>query len=319
MKSLVDSFTKEEFDKNRHFIDKFYRYFENAISKEYYEENIIEMGYLLTDIYERNGEYKKSVKIAKSILHIYKSIPSVSDTVFRKKYVRQMIGCTYSVAIAKLPHKDELMNDAECLFEMVTPIFNDFVNDVTNPDEDRYFIAGLYHSNYGAFLLNKGMYNDAQKEYEKSLSERLNCLLSIDESDTDKREEVENMIGRSKLNIGYACYYLGDYKKSVEKQKEALIIFEEQNDKSRIHQTKDCILGGYIELWKSNIDKFNAEDFIMCCLYITDLLNYYSANEDIKAKIKLKKDEVESIIDLLPVIKDKEQAREIFKNILGGI
>ena len=51
----------------------------------------------------------------------------------------------------------------------------------------------------------------------------------------------------------------------------------------------------------------------MCCLYIADLLNYYSANEDRMAKIKLKKEEVESIIDLSPVIKDKEKAREIFK------
>ena len=315
---IAKDYNNHRYEEYKPIADKLYKYFQAQMKLKDYSENTIEIGYLLTDVYERNQEFDKSILIAKKILQIYGFPNNYQDELFNRTRLRRLIGCIYSLAIARNTEREELLQDAEQLFNALAPVLDEYKNNPNIPSDDKYFILGFYHSDHGAFLLNKGQYNDAKEAHKKALKYREQCKNIFNEANTIDKTELENMIGRSKLNIGYAYYYLGNYIKSIEKQKEALTIFEEQHDKSRIHQTKDCILGGYIELWKSNIGHFNVEDFEVCCHYIDDLLNYYRANEDRISKITSKKATMKSIIFSLPMARDKEQAREIFENILGG-
>ena len=316
--NIAKDYNNHRYEEYKSTADYLYEYFKAQIKIEDYSENTIEIGYLLTDVYERNQEFDKSILIAKKILQIYGFPNNYQDELFNRTRLRRLIGCIYSLAIARKTEREELLQDAEQLFNALEPVLAQYNNNPTIPNDDKYFILGFYYSDYGALLLNKGEYNNAKNAHEKALKYREQCKKIFNEANTIDKTELENMIGRSKLNIGYAYYYLDDYKKSTEKQKEALIIFEQQNDKSRIHQTKDCILGGYIELWKCDICHFNVEDFEVCCHYIDNLLNYYRANEDRINKITSKKATIKSIICSLPTARDKEQSKQIYESILGG-
>lgn len=121
-------------------------------AKEGCSDELLWTGYWLTDIYDHVSEYDKSVKIARKILHLIKNSKERQTNI----HLHKMIGCTYSIAIAKTDDaalKKQWINEAEGLFEDLKHIL---LENNALDDQDRFFLEDLYYSDYAAFIINKG-------------------------------------------------------------------------------------------------------------------------------------------------------------------
>ena len=88
--------------------------------------------------------------------------------------IRQLIGCSYSYTIVKgyeKSRKANLLNKAEVTLGFVRDILNDYTWDNVI---DKWFLEGLYASDYAGLLMNKAELAKAEGNQE----ERKKCLES---------------------------------------------------------------------------------------------------------------------------------------------
>lgn len=161
LKKYIKSWTKSDFhnEEKRKDIEEIYLFYKANCDKNNWSSDIIDIGYLLTDIFDRELEYEKSLDITKQILVYYELSGLKKEYMFDVKYIRKMIGCAYGMAIAKVKSeekKEELLNQSEKLFNKAKDLCENYSNSIANDFCDKEFLWGMYYSNHGAFLLNKG-------------------------------------------------------------------------------------------------------------------------------------------------------------------
>lgn len=253
-------------------------------------KDTLEVGYILTDYLEKRKNYGKSVEIANQLLKIYEN--EDCKCILDKEYIRKIIGCAYSLAIADVHPEDkkrELLENSEIFFAKALEMCEEYEKNKFCQYEDKKFLWGLYYSDYGAMLVNKGnyykdrgdfttaegYYKRAKEAHELSLNYRLSLKEALNESELYDKNEIDNMIARTISNLGGAYFYLTRYRDSIEKQEEALKIFERQGDRVREYRTKELIVGNYILLWKDSIDLISQSDFDKCMGYLKAAKFYY--------------------------------------------
>ena len=91
---------------------------------------------------------------------------------------------------------------------------------------------------------------------------------------------------------------MGNYEKAILFQEEALEDFERLGDEERKNLVKNYIVGGYIEMWTQDIDKYNESDCSKCKKYIGEMKEYYK-NNDISSE---REEQLKKIIDKLKIV-----------------
>lgn len=342
----IKSLTQKAYDENIKNIDLIYKNFKNAIgdtSINSYSFEIAEVGYIISDIYERNGEFQKSVDISRHIIPIYKKR---CEEIFKDNesnynhycisnidILRRLIGCIYSLAIANVKEKKELLDIAEIEFNTINNYIETLENNrIIYSKSDRFFIKGLYYSNYGAFLLAKGKFNEKNESYDiahklyleakeihiKGLNQK-NISRENMEDDDSKINELNVMIAKSNRNIATSYYYLKDYKESIKYHKIAIDELKKSEDKQQLYQTFDCITGTYIKYWENNNLNLNLEDFKDCCFYLQKTIDYYYSNHP-RYKNAIKRKDV--LINIIGSISDSiiyEKAEQFYDDIFSRL
>lgn len=307
LKNYLESWIKTDFhnEEKKKDIEKMYSLYKVCCDTNNLTSDIIDIGYLLTDIFERESEYEKSLEITNKILKYYELSEYKKMYMLDKNYIRKMIGFAYGMAIAKVKsdeQKDDLLKQAEKLFGRVKELCEHFSDSIANSFYDKEFLWGIYYNDHAAFLLNKGdtyrkrqdhvnaemAYKAALGESKQSLEHRKKLLKVINNEDYDTVNETKNMIARSTSTIGSALYRLNKYNESIEKHKEALKVFIELKDKDREFRTKEYIIGSSIMLWQENQDGLSLEDYRQCQDYMKELIDRYGDIERLmKSKNKL--------------------------------
>lgn len=280
------------------------------------DNNVLEIGYILTDYLEKRKNYGKSVEIANQLLKVYDNDEDLY--VHNKEYIRKIIGCAYSLAIANVTPEDKkrkLLREASLLFDKAKKMCKKYENTRGNQYEDIEFLWGLYYSDYGAMLVNKGnlyknkgdfskakkCYKKAEKNHKLSLEKRKKLKKALKTSKLYDKKEIKNMIARTKSNIGGVYFRLERYEDSINMQKKALKTFIKQRDIIRQFRTEELIVGNYISLWESDINLMSHSDFEMCMNYMNSAKFYYEITNNKSLDGILKK-----ILKLKELAKDKK-------------
>ena len=301
IRRFLESWVKSDFHnaEKRKDIEEIYQLYKESFNKYNCTSDIIEIGYQLTDIFERDKQYDKSLEIAKQLLGYY-DLSEEREELFNKKYIRKIIGCAYSIAIAKVQdvEKEELLKEAKTLFDKMKKLCQNYYSSMANSLSDKELLWGLYYSDHGAYFLNEGdsnkkkqndkearqAYELALEEYKQSLEHRKILLGTIDGEDSVLIQEAKNMIARSISNMGVALFRLERYRESIEKHEEALKHFIELKDKDRECRTKEYIIGSFIELCQKDNDEWFLKDLRKCQKYLEELINYYGDVSNLKDK-----------------------------------
>lgn len=254
------------------------------------DNDVLEIGYILTDYLEKRKNYEKSVEIANQLLKVYDVDKFMY--VLDKEYIRKIIGCAYSLAIANVTPKDKkkkLLNEASTLFAEAKKMCQDYENKSGNQYEDIEFLWGLYYSDYGAMLVNKGIlyknegnlskarkiFKEAEKAHKANLEKRKKLKKSLKSNKSYDKKEIQNMIARTISNIGGVYFRLEKYEDSINLQKEALKTFDKQGDIIRQFRTEELIVGNYISLWENDINLISQKEFEVCMEYMKSAKFYY--------------------------------------------
>lgn len=129
---------------------------------------------MLTDIYDRESEYDKSLEITKQILAYYEMFGVKEDCMLDPKYIRKIIGFSYGLAIAKVKsdeQKVELLIQSEKLFKKAKELCDNYSKNISNIYFEKEFLWGIYYSDHASFLINKG---DLEKKGKKIVVRNMN-------------------------------------------------------------------------------------------------------------------------------------------------
>ena len=315
---------------NRNRIEEIREKYQTSIYK------VSQIGYILSDLYEQNGEFDKSLSIIKEIIGIYKTAceKALNEGSFNssemQRTLRYYIGCIYSFAIADVDKRDILIEMAKNEFSYANIYKEMFVNNENYDEIDKKFIIGLYNSDFGALKLSegkikkkKGLDIEAQKCYEsgkqihfKALEARLELENLLKKKIVKKEEKgydcrsVKRSIGISLRNIATAYFYLQKYRESVEFHEKAIKIFEELKEETDYYHTLDCVTGSYLKLFKISEEYITEKSIRSCCDYIKYILRYYNKHTDHIRYIKALEHKNE-LINIGEEIEDENIKKEI--------
>jgi len=279
---------------SRGIVDSLYTSFCDTISANS-DPIFIEIGYWLTDIYERTNSFEKSLNVAEYLFNV---IDANND--WDSSSIRKMIGCSYSIAIAKENDngiKRDHLYRVKSIFERLNVIINQKKDDFTN---NELLVLEIYwNSDYAALLMNfydlnkkTGTQNiddylaDALYNHRRALSLRKQLLTNLASSSEAERKEVQIGIAQSLSNIGGIYYRLGDTDQAINYQTLALANFKELGMKTRALTTMGYIIGIYINKWsRLTPAEIDASEFQLCCDYAANIGHeYYLDKERNKAK-----------------------------------
>jgi tetratricopeptide (TPR) repeat protein len=255
--------------------------------KEGCSKNVINMGYDLTDILEHIGEFDRAVELAETISDLIK----VKEKV-KVEEAQKFIGCAYTFAIARpenILDRERLLREAEKLFSFCKSILDSHKTKWSR--SDWLFLNGLFHSDYAAYLLNRGQmaeersekgyekyYEEALKEHEKSLEDRENYLRCQSNSENEKKDSAERRIIQSKSNIAYCKEYLRQYDKAIEEYENVIKMWDGKNEITRSYLTKRYIVRTYLK--KAKEGALTEKQKEHCLEYIRECLEYYDEEID---------------------------------------
>lgn len=310
---MVKKYSKDGFRWKMEEIDNFYEIFMSNYSHGNMTLEIAELGYWLTDVYERNRKFDRSIEIALIILDYLKKIEKDIDISTDKEYIQKIIGCAYSLIIPKrIPiEKRELLNQAETYLIYAEKCCKQYCDNGRNRMVERKFLEGLLYSNYGAWFVNmadleklegNGKYATElyMKGIDKHIASKINRkieleILQSEENNSGERvKEVKDRIARCKSNIGGVHFKMENYEKAITFQKASLKDFENLGDEERKNLVKNYIVGGYIKMWEKDKDKYKEQDYLECKKYVSEMKAYdkneisYSKREDELREIKNK-------------------------------
>lgn len=310
---MVKKYSKDGFRWRMEEIDNFYEIFMSNYSQGNMTVEIVELGYWLTDVYERNRKFDRSIEIALIILDYLKKIEKDVDISIDKDYIQKIIGCAYSLIIPKriLIEKRELLEQAETYLIYAEKCCKMYCDNGRNRMVERKFLEGLLCSNYGAWFVNmadleksEGNIEYATELYMKGIDKHITSkdsreieleILQSEENNCGERvKEVKDRIARCKSNIGGVYFKMENYEKAITFQKAALKDFENLGDEERKNLVKNYIVGGYIKMWETDPDKYKEQDYLECKKYVSEMKAYdkneinYSKREDELREIKEK-------------------------------
>lgn len=252
--------------------------------------NVLNMGYDLTDILEHIGEYDRAVELAETISELTKGNEEMDAGAIQK-----YIGCAYTFAIARPKNtvdRVKLLNTAENLLNHCESILNSSQTRLSRPEQR--FLWGLFHSDYAAYLLNRGQmaeehnddryknyYEEALQEHKKSLNDREKYLNSLSPLDERGRDNAERRIIQSRSNIAYSKEHLRQYDTAIEEYEDVVKMWDDKKEITRSFLTKRYIVRTYLK--KAVLEALTLDQKELCLTYLQDCLKYYETVPDQKA------------------------------------
>lgn len=254
--------------------------------------SLLELGYGLTDIYDHISQYDKSVELVNLILKVEK------DTYrpMTMKHLRTLIGCTYSLVIAKeenIVKKEKTLGDAQEAFQEIDAEIQKWKGMDNVDNVEKLFIEGLYQSDVGALhtnladlALKKGDEKEQRNELEKALGHqrlgekaREKLVRMVEEGlDSELSFDAKKRLYQSKSNIAGIYFRLGDYDKALEMHEEILHYRKSSGAESDIMLTKTYIAGCYLK--KRQNKPLQDKEKNVLYTYLDECKNYYQKNED---------------------------------------
>ena len=252
--------------------------------------NVLNMGYDLTDILEHIGEYDRAVELADTISELIKRHEEMDV-----KDIQKYIGCAYTFAIARPKNtddRDKLLNTAENMLNHCRCILDSAQTQLSKPEQ--WFLGGLFHSDYAAYLLNRGQmaenhsvdgyekyYEEALQEHKKSLADREKYFNSLSSLDETGRDNAQRRIIQSRSNIAYSKEYLRQYDIAIEEYENVVKMWDDKNELTRSFLTKRYIIRTYLK--KAELELLKLDQKEHCLMYLQDCLEYYETVPDQKA------------------------------------
>lgn len=309
---------------SRRIIDSLYTSFCNVVS-ENSDPSLLEIGYWLTDIYERTGNFEKSLNIAEQLLSI---IDSKSE--WNYSNIRKMIGCTYSIAIAKEDDVEVKRNHllrVNPMFLRLDKIINQRKDEFSN--NERLILRILWNSDYAALQTNfydldkrtktistEDYLANALAYHNAALKLRKQLLVNYAGTESGEAKDVRIGIAQSTSNIGGVYYRLGDDLQALRNQNAALSAFKELKTQTREYAVMGYIIGIYLNMWsKIPATSINTADYKLCCNYaITLATEFYTKGEKNKAR-----ETNEKIVSLSNITSQSEEFLQIFNNVFSNL
>ena len=273
----------------RYFNEYLYPFLLDSLKKSCSGE-LIDCAYYLAGIYDRTSEYEKATALADSIVKLIKTYDKKDLSVHQ---IRQLIGCSYSYTIVKgyeKSRKTNLLNKAEITLRFVRDILNDYSWDNVT---DKWFLEGLYASDFAGLLMNKAelakaegnqenrikFLKSALKYHKKAANIRKNIMKEkIFTDETGSEEVVERSIYQSKSNIASVLYQMGCYDEAITKHKEVLAHRIIKNELTDAYITKLYIIGGFIE--KIRKGELTQGGLAECQKLIDECEQYFKNSQD---------------------------------------
>ena len=291
----------------RYFNEYLYPFLIDSLKKPCSSE-LIDCAYYLAGIYDRTSEYERATALADSIVKLIKTYEKKDLSVHQ---IRQLIGCSYSYTIVKgyeKSRKVNLLNKAEVTLGFVRDILNDYTWDNVI---DKWFLEGLYASDYAGLLMNKAELAKAEgnqeerkkclesalKYHNKAAKIRENIMMKKNFTDETGPEEVaERSLFQSKSNIASVLYQMGCYDEAITKHKEVLAHRIVKNEFTDAYITKLYIIGGYIE--KAGMGELTQGELEECQKLIDECEQYFKISQDVirKEDIENKKKRLEEYL-----------------------
>ncbi len=279
--------------------DHFYQVFCDKINLES-SPVFIDIGYWLTDIYERTNDFAKSANIANDIIKIIETQYQKEGTI-KNEHIRKLIGCAYSMILFKeedYARKLKLLSDAKPILIQAKGFLERQHTDNKISNNDYLELKGLLNSDLGALSTN---YYDndsnhkviSEQEYlseslayhKEALEARKKWLANLSTASSDKTNPIQTAIAQSTSNIGGVYYRLGDYNRALKDQNSALDIFTKVGEKTRAYAAKGYIIGIYLKFWDKDPGRPATKDYKVCCEYASELATaFFTRHEQKKAK-----------------------------------
>lgn len=252
-------------------------------------DELIDISYRLTDIYDHTSQYDKARKMARIILKLENSNGSLSTS-----SVRRQVGCIYSCFISKdlsAEEKFKVLKWAKQQYQKIDQDIKELEDKVGGEDVD--VLRGLFESNYGALYRNFAKQTtkhgklEVQEEYlsqaeihfSYSLKKRSELAKKAEQEKSTWRLRRAKELYQSKNNMAALYYQWGEY--SPEKYNDALrmhqkvLVFRENhNYLSDSMLSKTYILGCVIEMIKNGIT-VDSHVIDNCIVYAKECTNYY--------------------------------------------
>lgn len=248
---------------------------------------LVDTAYALTDIYDHISQPDKAVTIAEGILDMKSLAKSNMDF----KTLRMMVGCAYSIAIAKekeIKKKEENLEKAKRVFDKVRTRID--VWDYSE-EKEKHYLEGLYESDLGAYYLNLGILEkekgnitsreeainralEHHRKGERIRKDLLDHYVSIVDPDY---EDCRRRYFQSKSNVAFSLFELKKYDEALSIHREVLDNCLSQ-DISNAMFSKRYIVGCLIELAETKGLSYEQMGELTC--YIAECKNYYKDRND---------------------------------------
>ena len=167
---MVRKYSQDGFRWKMEEIDNFYEIFKTNYTYKNMTPDIVELGYWLTDVYERDKRFDRSIEIALIILEYLEKIENDIEINTDKDYIQKIIGCAYSLIIPKreLIEKKQLLEQSEKYLIYAEKCCRKYCENKRNRIVEQKFLEGLLYSNYGAWYVNKADIEKIQGNIEKA-------------------------------------------------------------------------------------------------------------------------------------------------------
>lgn len=275
-----------------------------ALDKRPVSPNDINVAYALTEVYDYIGDGTKSAILSEKILEVLKN----SKPATMEHYIRYLIGCSYSLTIAKAD--DEM----KCRYLQIARVnFSKAKEQLESSDIDLYMgklsqleLWGLYYSDHAAYLVNSGKQsgsrrlredfnNKALEEYKLSKEKRETAYNTSKrlcvwdngsdgdddwQNDSNRLIRLKSVIIKTNSNIASMAYRMGNYLEAIEAHEQVLQQWIEIGDQANIHLTKVYIIGSSIELARVDESQVTANLAKRVRTYLNDCCGYYESSKD---------------------------------------
>lgn len=280
---------------------------------------ILQIGYLLTEIYEETFfQYDRVYGIA---LDVLKGIESwkpcnLSDKI---KRCRMINGSAYSLLHTNTKEYDTKMNECRKAKSYLDIAKKELLGiEVGSQREENYekrIVEALIHGNMGAYHRELALFgNNVEMNLDSALCEHqkgLNCRQELLKEYPEKSSELDGLIATSYHCIGKDYFALKDYELALEnhKQAEQLRNIVSHNYKETGQRDKWIQSCNMICITIQNIENVLEDDLELYCDKFKILCNFYIENEDItnleillkdfnmmSEKIDMQKYDIESVV-----------------------
>lgn len=251
-------------------------------------QELLGIGYWLTNVYEYTSDYEKSVKIAHILLdHFLNNVSRIDKFILHK-----LIGCAYTLGIAKINDFEKKEKCIQETFDLFSKIDSMIKKWKYRSRSDYLFIMGLFYSNFAASSINRYDWEFKHDKDEKKYLIKCKQVLNYHLKSKKYREELNSFcktsdsiirLYQTNSNIAGIYYRLKEFEKSISLHKEVLNYWIEINDKTRAMMSKTYIIGNYIELWNFT-NEIKDEELKECLEFLNECKEFYKNRDTTRYK-----------------------------------